>query len=233
MSHAADHSPWQYSYVPLMSIDSIATNSAVLLIGAITGGFLGALVTGLVWWFDRRSQTARDLLSEGLTVFSLKEAWVLEGPSYNCLRLSEIRVTETEYSANGLWLRAVEIRAIFDEARWNAPPEQFYAFLGPRRAWIVRDTILGTSVSYDTWTGGVPPHPSLLSSRGMDEICGWIERVTAAHMDRRLSNYGCRLLRTSLVPVVNQDRTEIFGERLTQEARTFLKWYREKYVQKN
>ncbi|MEO8047124.1 MAG: hypothetical protein ABI684_07550 [Nitrospirota bacterium] len=214
-----------------MNLDSIVNNAVTLLIGAVTGGFLGALATGLVWWFDRRTQTIHTLLTEGLAVHALREAWILEGSSYETIKISNSRALISQQEAfNGLWLRQVEVRAVFDESRWNSPDDQYFAFLEGRRAWIVRDSILEQPHSYSTRTSGVQPHPALLSSQAMEEICGWIERAASAKRGWRLSTYGCRVLRTLLDPVAGEDRIGVFGERLTADARNFLEWYRKKYM---
>lgn len=212
-------------------LESIIANGVTLLIGAVTGGFLGALVTGLVWWFDRRTQTIQTLLAEGLAIHALQEAWILEGPNYAAVKISNSRsLISQEEVQNGLWLRQVEVRAVFDESRWIAPGDQYFGFLEGRRAWIVRDDILEQSPSYLTRAGGVQPHPALLSSKAMEEICGWIERAASAKHGWRLSAYGCRVLGTLLDPVAGEDRTGVFGERLTADARNFLEWYRKKYM---
>ena len=62
-----------------MNLDNIANNAVTLLIGAVTRGFIGALTTGLVGWFDRRTQTIHTLLTEGLTVHAPREAWISRG----------------------------------------------------------------------------------------------------------------------------------------------------------
>lgn len=159
-----------------MTLDSIVANAGTLLIGAITGGLAGALVTGILWWLDRRTQTIQTLLTEGLAIHALREALILEGPTYEAVKISEYRgLISQQQTLNGLWLRRVEVRAVFDESRWNSPERQYYDFLEGRRTWIVRDTIWEQPLSYSTWTGGVQPHPALLSSQAMEEICGWME----------------------------------------------------------
>lgn len=214
-----------------MNLESISANAVILLIGAVTGGFLGALVTGLVWWFDRKTKTIQTLLKEGLTIHALREAWILEGPNFETTTISKFRGLISQQEAlNGLWLRQVEVRAVFDESRWSSPNDQQFGFLSGRRAWIVRDSILEQSPSYPTWTGGVQTHQALLSSQAMEEICGWIERAASAKRGWRLSAYGCRALRTLLDPVAGEDRVRVFGERLTADARSFLEWYRKKYM---
>src|SRR5437867_4239148 len=139
-----------------IDLETVAANSVALLVGAITRGFLRAAVTGLVWWFDRRTQTAQNLLAEGIAIYSLQEAWLLEGPSFDTAKISGSRgLISTQLVLGGLWLRRVEVRAVFDESQWNSPERQFYEFLEGRRTWIVRDTILTLPPSYPTWTGGV------------------------------------------------------------------------------
>lgn len=213
-----------------MDVASIAANAPTLLIGAITGGALGALVTGLIWWLDRRPQTARELLSEAVTVYSQREAWILEGPNYEGRKLSAMDVPSTEPSFNGCWLREVEVRAVCDESKWNSPSTQYYGFIEGRRVWIVRDTVVKDSQTYSTGTGGVPAHPGLISSRGHDELCCWIERVASANRSWSLSRYGLEMLRTSLIPIATEDRLEVFGNRLSPGAREFLLWFRRKHM---
>lgn len=213
-----------------MALEAIVANASALLIGAITGGVLGALVTGLIWWFDRRTQTARELLSEAMIVYSRREAWILEGPDYEGRKLSVMDVPSTEYSLRGYWLREVEVRAMCDESKWNSPPTQYYGFIEGRRVWIVRDIVVKDSQAYSTWTGGVPAHPGIISSRGHDELCCWIERVASANRRWSLSRYGLEMLRTSLIPVATEDRLEVFGNRLSPGAREFLLWFRRKHM---
>lgn len=213
-----------------MDVASIAANATTLLIGAITGGVLDALVPGLIWWFERRAQTARELLSEAMTVYSQKEAWILEGPNYEGRKLSAMDVPPTEASFNGYWLREVEIRAVCDESKWNSPPAQYYSFIEGRRVRIVRDTVVKDSQAYSTWTGGVPGHPGLISSRGHDELCCWIERVASANRRWSLSQDGLEMLRTSLIPIATEDRLDVFGNRLSLGARKFLLWFRRKHM---
>jgi hypothetical protein len=215
-----------------MDLQTIAANAITLLIGAVTGGFLGAVVTGLVWWYDRRTQTAEKLLSEGLAIHALREAWILEGPNHQGVKLSESRaLIHGDYTINGLWLRQVEVRAVFDESQWNSPPMgNFYDFLGGRRAWIVRDQTSTLPPSYTTMTTGVQPHNALLSSQAMEELCGWIERAASANNGWRLSSDGCLMLKPLLDPVAGEDRIAVFGKRLTGEAKKFLRWYRAKYM---
>lgn len=218
-----------------MDLQNIANQTFALLLGAVGGGVISAVVIWYIWFKDRQENTARTLLSEALAIQGLMEAWLLDGENYQKTKLSLIRDNKTQLpfkklEDNSLWLRKVEVRAVLDEEQWNKPSYQFFGFIEGRRSWIVRDMLThGTPVVLKPQpTGDLEPHPALLSSKGMHELCGWIERVTSAHKGKMLSHYGYATLRPFLLAVATEDRIEGFGEsRLTDEARHFLRWYRE------
>jgi hypothetical protein len=106
------------------------------------------------------------------------EAWVLEGPDYDQQRLSDHKNLPTDQVSTGLWLRQVEVRAVLDEAYWNSPSEQEYGFIAGKRAWIVRDRITGQAHPGLLMQGW---HSALLSSRALENLCGWAERVAMSH----------------------------------------------------
>ena len=106
---------------------------------------------------------------------------------------------------------------MLDPAQWNAPTENFYnILLDGRRAWIVRDTVAESDRN-----APYRPHPALISSRGIEELCGWIEEVAAT---MRCNPHGRRVLRLLLGAVTSVDRKAILRQ-LTAEAERFLNTY--------
>ena len=196
-------------------LDALIKESAALLVGAITGGVLGAAALLVTWWIDRRARDVRELLHRGLEIQALEEAWILEGRDYEQATVSmRPSLPQAPPSDGGLWLRRVEIRAVLDQARWNAPDDNFYDILsGGRRAWIVRD-----AVTQSDRDDRYRPHPALMSSRGIEELCGWIEEVAAT---MRCNSRGRRVVRPLLDAVAGVDRRRIFRQ-LTQGATKFL-----------
>jgi hypothetical protein len=84
---------------------------------------LSLIVSGIslyfTWWANyhaKREDVARALLSDGLAVHALSEAWILEGPAYREVRLSTNRNLTLQPQDSTLWLRRVEIRAVLDQA---------------------------------------------------------------------------------------------------------------------
>jgi hypothetical protein len=202
-------------------------NALALVSGAIGGGLLSALVT----WRMLRENTARELLSEALAIQACMEAWILEGPNYSRLKLSENKGLPTEPEDNSLWLRKVEVRFVLDDSKWNSPKAQYYGLIEGRRTWIVRNEVLDYP---PTHTGARPGdyHPALLSSRAFEELCGWIERVVSARSGWMLSSHRLKMLRPLLTAVATEDRIEVFGieNRLSQRAHKFLTRYRERHM---
>jgi hypothetical protein len=172
---------------------AIFTSIITLVISAAVSWSISRLVL--------RENTARELLSEALAVQALEEAWIVEG--YDGADLS-IKVSDNPKLEEGpgkgkLWLRRVEVRAVLDEAEWNSPSEEPYGFVGTRRAWIVRNEVRG-----QLRPGPTKKHyPALISSRGKEELCGWIERVRSANtkplfpLFKTLSDKDLDLLRPS------------------------------------
>ncbi len=199
-----------------------------LLIAAMGGGILSAAVS----WRMLRSQTAVELLREGLRLQSELEAWILDGENFAESRVSEHApdTLPTQAQGSGLWLRAVEVRAVLDEAAWNAPANNLWGVVSGRRAWIVRDTVRGTARVYRGYLPDIThAHPGLLSSRGLEDLCGWIERVAIAHRGWLLPSRDLRSLRPLLWAVCTKDRICVLqaGQegRLSSQAEAFLRWY--------
>src|SRR5437588_2542791 len=144
------------------------------IVATFASGLFGAMISAAVSLFVfsriRQDNVARELLSEALAVQALEEAWIVQG--YDKASLS-IRINEhpglkeekEKDPASRLWLRRVEIKAVLDEAYWNSPSKEPYAFVGTRRAWIVRN-----EVGPDRHQGPTKEHyPALMSSRGREE----------------------------------------------------------------
>ena len=210
-------------------------NTIVLLLAAAGGGFFAAIVT----WLLLRQNEMRDLLSEMLAVQALVEAWVLEGPETDVYKakLSGIVLSQkqlpTSPNDNHLWLRPVEVRAVLDAFKWSSPLNQCYGFFEYRRVWIVRDC---PAVQCVYPGGGIAQYgpPALLSSRGFEELVCWIERVASAYPlyrpFRMLSPRGLKMLRPLLAAISSPDRIDVFRDRLTPQAKQFLKWYYQRDV---
>ena len=190
---------------------------------------------GLNWqsnFVAKRDETARTLLNEGLAVHALMEAWLLEGPNYETLALSKAPALTSRQSDFGPWLRQVEVRAVLDQAPWSAPTNRFYDFIDGRRAWIVRDSVPKTGCpSFETRSIGnyltVKPHAALLSSRALQELRGWVERVASAYDANLLSSAGLDSLRPLIVSVAGQDRLAVFPAHFSERAKAFLRNNRE------
>src|SRR5262249_55767795 len=146
---------------------------------------------------NRQESNARDLLTDAMAVLALREAWILQGAGSQAAKISEQKdLSETEQSSS-LWPRQVEVRAILDEAEWNSPTEESFAFLTGRRAWIVRDRVLDRPPA--VLGGKTTIHfPALISSRGRSELCAWIERVALAYTSAAISDHGLQTIRPYL-----------------------------------
>lgn len=218
-----------------MVLRGIAERSVAVLLGSVGGGLVGAIISAVFAWFILQESMARTLLSEGLAIHALEEAWIVEGPGYQNViisnypkhKLSPVPKEKT------LWLKKVEVRAILDQEEWNVPEAQSYGFIGNRRAWIIRDQIVKKRSYPKALTGEYEdPHPAIISSKGIHELAGWIERVTSAYASWLLSTNGLEALRIVLEPVSGQDRIDAFQNRLSPRAKKFLSWYRQNYVDK-
>jgi hypothetical protein len=113
------------------------------LVKIVLGFALGALVT----FFLKRLDTARNLLTEGMEISALDEAWILEGADYDKFGLTVYKKALNRPAVSGFSLKQVEIRAILDEASWNLDEgaNHLYGFIEGRRTWIVRDRALEES----------------------------------------------------------------------------------------
>ncbi|MBI4546388.1 MAG: hypothetical protein HY707_00285 [Ignavibacteriae bacterium] len=220
-------------------LGDIIRSSLVLLLGAVSGGLIGGLAVMLTWWFDRQADEERQLLSEIMSIYALKEAWIVEGQDYHKSKLSQNRYL-SEIQGGGLWLHRVDVRAVVDQLEWNAPPNQYYRFIDSTRTWIVRDEVREDrppSYPHLLPSTHLESHPAVLSSRGMMELCGWIERVSIVwstrfflwRRSRLLSRRGLEMLWPHLIPVAGKDRVEIFGDRLSARAKDFLAFYCKHY----
>lgn len=195
------------------------------IFGAVIGAILGSIITaGTLLYTSTKAQqgnTARELLSEVVALVSLQEGWLLQGEGSRTVKLSDNPGLLTTQSGSGLWLLPVEIRAILDEAQWNSPSDPSYGFIQGRRVSIIRNEILPNApLSY---TGVTQEHfPALISSAGMQELCGWIERVQIAHNSGTLTDLGLTPLRPYLVPLAQEDRVGALRVLLSPQARKFL-----------
>jgi hypothetical protein len=195
------------------------------IIATVIGAILGGIITaGTLLYTSTKAQqgnTARELLSEVIALVSLKEGWLLQGEGSRTAKLSDKPGLLETQSDSGLWLMPVEIRAILDEAQWNAPSNPNYGFIQGRRVWIVRNQILPDApLSY---SGITQDHfPALLSTAGMQELCAWIERVQIARNSGTLTDFGLTPLRPYLVPLAQEDRVRALRVLLSPDARKFL-----------
>ena len=112
------------------------------LIGAVIAGVITAGVFLYTGTRALQANTARELLSEVVAIVSLQEGWLLQGEGSQTAKLSDNPGLPEKQSGSGLWLLPVEIRAILDEAQWNAPSDPGYGFVQGRKVWILRNQIL-------------------------------------------------------------------------------------------
>ncbi len=174
-----------------------------------------------------------------MEIQSLKEAWILEGEEYHRQRLSDHKGLSTEDLKSGeLWLRQVEVRAVLDQEKWNAPKDRDYGFISGRRTWIIRDAVEGGELSYPPIiTGKLSPHPALISSKGIEELRAWVERCASSKarwIYGGLSCTGIVMLNVLLPAVSGEDRIALFGDRLmSTRARKFLRRYGKKSLGKD
>src|ERR1019366_585907 len=196
-----------------------------VILGALIGALTGSIITAGVFFYTStkalQENTARELLSEVVALVSLQEGWLLQGEGNQTAKLSDNPGLPDTKALSGLWLLPVELRAILDEARWNAPAQPSYGFLQGRKVWIIRDESLPNApLSY---SGVAQEHfPTLISSAGRQELCAWIERVQIAYNGGTLTDRGLTPLRPYLVPLAQEDRVAAFRILLSQDARNFL-----------
>jgi hypothetical protein len=198
--------------------------ATALLSGAVLGALLSSSIVGGTYFLNartaRQDTNARELLLEALNILSYQEAWLLQGPGSQKAKLIDNRDLKQTPLENGLWLMPVEVRAILDEAEWNTPIEESYSFLNGRRAWIVRDHLTG---KMDFEQGLATVHfPALLSSKGRQELGGWVERVQMAYSSGALSEDGLAPLKLYLDVVAPPTRVNILRRVLTPQAQGFL-----------
>jgi hypothetical protein len=146
------------------------------------------------------------------------------------MKISEYPKLREGEGTGKFWLRRVEVRAILDEAHWNSPSEEPYGFVSTRRAWIVRNEVRPGSV----YPGPTREHyPALISSKGREELCGWIERVQNAYrgppMIRALTDDGLKMLRPLLIPLAQSDRVDVLRSGLSSSAIGFLEQIRSRW----
>lgn len=217
-----------------INLQAVANLSLAVLLGGVAGGIFSAVIVAATWWIEARSRTLRELLLEGLHIHALREAWVLDGDNISTAELVQNPNLQVRPTTTGRWLRQ-EVRAVLDQPVWNSPIRDCYGFVEGRRAWIVRNAVLQGKRSYSG--RDVSPdeqvHPALLSSQAMHELCGWIERVASVNRPLFLSRHARQALWPLLICVSGDDRIEVFGPRLTQRARRFLRWYFRKYERSN
>jgi hypothetical protein len=211
---------------PSTVVTTGGASAATPVVSAVLGASISALVSWIVYRRVLQERTARELLLEALSVQALEEAWILEGRDEQSFsqKISQNRNLKEGPSADELWLRRVEVRAILDEAEWNSPSKEPYGFVGTRRAWIVRDEVQKNRIVI---LGPTQRHyPALISSKGREELCGWVERVQNAYRGpfwiRALHEDGLEMLRPLLVAVAQEDRIEMLRDGLTSQAVNFL-----------
>jgi len=196
-----------------------------VLLAALIGAIASSVITAGVFLYTGakvlEERTARELLSEVVVIVSLQEGWLLQGEDSQTAKLSDHLNLPEKQSSSGLWLLPVELRAVLDEAQWNAPSDPSYGFIDGRQVWILRNQILpGAPLSY---SGLNQKHfPALISSAGRQELCAWIERVQIAYNGGTLTEKGLRPLRPYLVPLAQEDRVSAFHILLSKDARNFL-----------
>lgn len=204
-------------------------------LSAIVGALIGSIPVWYTWRATARRQIERELLREALEVQALLEAWHLESSAGTAQRITACdSPLPSKPSDTGPWLRNVEVRAVLDDARWNyandAPP--CFDFVSGRRAWIVRDQIQNTRSSNSGATAyNVVSRPALISSRGIEELCGWVEQVASARkgfprFNQMLTDDGLQMLAPLLDPLSRPDIAKAFERSLTKRAVEFLKTYR-------
>ncbi len=196
-----------------------------VILAALVGIILGGAITAGLFVYTstrvREENTARELLAEVVALLALQEGWLLQGEGNQTAKLSDHPGLPETKTDSGLWLLPVEIRAVLDEAQWNAPSDANHGFLQGRSVWIIRNQILPDApLSY---SGVNQPHfPALISTAGRQELCAWIERVQIAYNAGTLTDRGLAPLRPYLVSLAQEDRVTALRILLSHDARNFL-----------
>lgn len=218
----------------------IATEGTAVLLGGVSGGLLGAIALAGTWWWDSRRRTASELLKDGFAIHATMEAWVIDS---SVASFSKILPTHPIVDARTCELRNVEVRLVLDQSPWNAPTKNFFGIIDGKRVWIIRDNIMdGDAYPRTGDVKDLRPFPALMSSRGLHELCGWIERVASLcfwriwPLPRRkqpialfLSRHDVSSLWPLLASIRGDDRMKVLANRLSNDAKAFLAWHRTKY----
>ena len=193
----------------------VITCSVALLLGAIGGGLVGAIVAIVTWKKTIKSRTAYELLREALQIQALKEAWIYVDSDYDRVQLSALKQKNI---LSEKFIR-VEVRAVLDESPWNFPEKNFFEFINGRRTWIVRNQI--QKRDHET---KIISYPAILSSKAIEELSGWIEKVYIAKSGKMLSADGLNSLKPLLNPILLIGALEEFklNERISNKAYEFL-----------
>lgn len=206
-------------------------------VSAIAGGLIAAIAVWYTWRATARRQIERELLREALEIQALLEAWHLEPGSGSAPELSACdRPLPVQPSETDPWLRNVEVRAVLDSAKWNYPTDTppCFDFVSGRRAWIVRDKIEGGISPSEVAAAeahNVVSKPALISSRGIEELSGWVEQVASAReglpwFNQMLTDAGLRMLDPLLAPLARRDVAKALERGLSERANELLTNYR-------
>ena len=141
-----------------------------------------------------KSNTAYELLKEALQIQALKEAWIYIAHDYEDVHLSNLEKKPPPMDRFNL----VEVRAVLDDCPWNFPEKNFFQFVSGRRTWIVRNHL--KTQGNET---NIISYPAILSSRAMEELAGWIEKVYIAKSGNLLSADGLNSLKPLLDPILS------------------------------
>ncbi|OPY75728.1 MAG: hypothetical protein A4E63_00245 [Syntrophorhabdus sp. PtaU1.Bin050] len=194
----------------------VANCSVALLLGAVGGGLVGAVVVAIVTWKKTmKSNTAYELLKEALQIQALKEAWI-----YNDRNFKDIHLSDIEKRDPLTGFVKVEVRTVLDESPWNFPEKNFFAFACGGKTWIVRNHIQNQGVETN-----LVSYPAIVSSRAMEELSGWIEKVYIAKSGGMLSADGLSSLKPLLGPLLSIGVIEEFkmNKRVSEKAYDFFK----------
>ncbi len=218
----------------------IANESTAVLLGGVSGGLLGAIALAGTWWWDSRRRTASELLKDGFAIHASMEAWVIDSSE---ISISQILSQRPFVADSKCKLHNVEIRLVLDQSPWNAPTENFFGIIDGKRVWIIRDKLMdGDAYPRTVDVKNLRPFPALMSSRGLHELCCWIERVASLYFWVRLprskkkqpiglflSRHDVSSLWPLLASIRGEDRMRVLADRLSDDAKAFLEWHRTKY----